>query len=202
VYCRVVVFLLSELVCVLPEAYSPPSCAQVQQYQWLFTFSLTFPMLCVFFFFATVDIVYRDLNNPNQYVVGLALCALGNIASSEIARDVTPDVIKLFESSNPHIRKKATLCAVRIMRKVPETMSRFVDKIKTLIVDRHHGVLLTATTLMVEILETGKRKPRKYLRPVCSPSSSYGPSHTVCSVYLRRTRVLCPSLCLPRVLAY
>eukprot|EP00013_Stygamoeba_regulata_P010912 CAMPEP_0177681762 /NCGR_PEP_ID=MMETSP0447-20121125/30897_1 /TAXON_ID=0 /ORGANISM="Stygamoeba regulata, Strain BSH-02190019" /LENGTH=892 /DNA_ID=CAMNT_0019191217 /DNA_START=41 /DNA_END=2719 /DNA_ORIENTATION=- len=110
--------------------------------------------------------IKQDLNHPNQYVVGLALCALGNIASPEISRDVTPDVIKLFESSNPHIRKKAALCAVRIMRKAPEIMSQFVDKIKTLIVDRHHGVLLTATTLMVEILETGKRKPRKYLRPL------------------------------------
>jgi len=29
---------------------------------------------------------HRDFSNPNPYVVGLALCALGNIASADIAR--------------------------------------------------------------------------------------------------------------------
>jgi AP-1 complex subunit gamma-1 len=56
-----------------------------------------------------------DLNNhKNQYVAGLALAALGNICSSEMARDLTPDVERLMEgASNPYLRKKAALCAVR-----------------------------------------------------------------------------------------
>jgi AP-1 complex subunit gamma-1 len=56
-----------------------------------------------------------DLNNhKNQYTAGLALAALGNICSSEMARDLTPDVERLMEgASNPYLRKKAALCAVR-----------------------------------------------------------------------------------------
>ena len=32
----------------------------------------------------------NDLNSKNQYTVGLALCALGNICSAEMARDLSP----------------------------------------------------------------------------------------------------------------
>ncbi|GMP82852.1 hypothetical protein CsSME_00036982 [Camellia sinensis var. sinensis] len=33
----------------------------------------------------------QDLNHFNQYIVGLALCALGNICSAEMARDLAPE---------------------------------------------------------------------------------------------------------------
>jgi AP-1 complex subunit gamma-1 len=46
------------------------------------------------------------LNHANQYVVGLALCAVANISSPEIARDASSDVQKLLGSSNPYLRKK------------------------------------------------------------------------------------------------
>lgn len=55
----------------------------------------------------------NDLNSKNQYTVGLALCALGNIASTEMARDLAPEVERLLQSANPYIRKKAALCATR-----------------------------------------------------------------------------------------
>lgn len=35
--------------------------------------------------------LFSDLNHPNQFVAGLALCALGNISSQGIARDLAPE---------------------------------------------------------------------------------------------------------------
>jgi AP-1 complex subunit gamma-1 len=46
------------------------------------------------------------LNHSNQYIVGLALCALANICSQSMAIDVAPDIEKLLGSSNAYIRKK------------------------------------------------------------------------------------------------
>lgn len=55
----------------------------------------------------------NDLNARSQYVVGLALCALGNICSAEMARDLAPSLEKLLDAPNSFIRKKSALCATR-----------------------------------------------------------------------------------------
>ena len=50
----------------------------------------------------------RDLNHTNQYIVGLALCALGNICSAEMARDLAPEVERLLQFRDPNVRKKVS----------------------------------------------------------------------------------------------
>ncbi|KAF3937063.1 hypothetical protein ABW19_dt0202128 [Dactylella cylindrospora] len=93
----------------------------------------------------------NDLNHSNQYVVGLALCTLGNIASTEMARDLFQDIESLLSTANPYIRKKAALCAMRIIRKVPDLQEHFIDKAKLLLQDRNHGVLLCGLTLIIDL---------------------------------------------------
>ncbi|CAL5349930.1 unnamed protein product [Camellia sinensis] len=48
----------------------------------------------------------QDLNHFNQYIVGLALCSLGNICSAEMARDLALEVERLLQFRDPNIRKK------------------------------------------------------------------------------------------------
>lgn len=108
----------------------------------------------------------NDLNTRNQYIVGLALCALGNICSNEMARDLAPEVEKLLASTNSYVRKKAALCATRVLRKVPEAIETFADKAAGLLTDRHHGVLLSGTTLMLEICEIEPNTIEQYRRHV------------------------------------
>ena len=93
----------------------------------------------------------NDLRHLNQYVVGLALAAIGNIASSELARDCAPEVEKLLDCPNPYIRKKAALAAIRIIRKVPDLIEQFVPKVKGLMTEKNHGVLITGASLMIEM---------------------------------------------------
>ncbi|ORX54913.1 Adaptor protein complex AP-1 gamma subunit [Hesseltinella vesiculosa] len=95
----------------------------------------------------------NDLNHSNMYVVGLALCTLGNISSSEMARDLCAEVEKLLGSSNTYIRKKAALSALRIIRRVPELHENFISRTKSLLNDRNHGVLVTGVTLVTEICQ-------------------------------------------------
>ena len=82
-----------------------------------------------------------------MYIVGLALCTLGNISSVEMARDLSMEVEKLLSASNTYIRKKASLCALRIVKKCPEIIESFLPKAKQLLGDRNHAVLLTGVTL-------------------------------------------------------
>jgi len=95
----------------------------------------------------------NDMNHSNMYVVGLGLCTFANIASEEMSRDLANEIEKLLGSSNTYIRKKAALCALRVIKKVPDIVDHFVGKAKNLLTDRNHGVLLSCITLVTEMCQ-------------------------------------------------
>ena len=137
-----------------------------------------------------------DLNHPNQYVVGLALCTLGNIASIEMSRDLFPEVEKLMGTSNPYIRRKAALCAMKVCRKVPDLQEHFLDGAKLLLNDRNHGVLLCGLTLITSLCEAdeaegGEEGIVEIFRPLTGglvktlkalSTSGYAPEHDVTGI--------------------
>jgi len=127
-------------------------------------------------------------NNKNPYIVGLSLAALGNICSAEMARDLAPDVEKLMENPNPYIRKKAALCAVRIVRKVPDLVEQLLDPAGHLLMDRHQAVVLTGMRLILScadvdaVATASKFRPHvtvvcKILRQLLQPGVS--PEHEI-----------------------
>ena len=61
--------------------------------------------------------------------------------------------------------KSLGLCC-RVLRKVPEAIETFADKAAGLLTDRHHGVLLSGTTLMLEICEIDPNTIEQYRRHV------------------------------------
>ncbi|KAK9241461.1 adaptin N terminal region-domain-containing protein [Lipomyces kononenkoae] len=132
----------------------------------------------------------NDLNHPNQYVVALALCTLGNIASQEMARDLFTDIEKLVVTQNPYLRKKAALCAMRIIRKVPELEERFVDKAKSLLSDHHHGVLICGMTLVYDLCVQESNLIPQFRQFIPSlvrqlkslTTSGYAPEHDVAGI--------------------
>jgi AP-1 complex subunit gamma-1 len=158
-------------------------------------------------------IVRSDLNHSNQYIVGLALCTLGNIASVEMSRDLFPEIETLLSTANPYIRRKAALCAMRICRKVPDLQEHFLEKATTLLSDRNHGVLLCGLTLVTSLCEAdeaegGEEGIVEKFRPFSGglvrtlkalASSGYAPEHDVTGItdpflqvkILQLLRVLC-----------
>ena len=63
----------------------------------------------------------------------MALCTLGSIASKDMARDLAPEVEKLLKSSSPLVKKKAALCAVRLLRKEPELVETFMPATRSIV---------------------------------------------------------------------
>ena len=94
-----------------------------------------------------------DLNSQVQFVVGLALCALGAICSPEMCRDLAGEIERLMKSSNTYIKKKATLCAARIVRRVPDLMEMFLPASRAVMGEKNHAVLITGITLINEMCD-------------------------------------------------
>ncbi|KAK8631130.1 hypothetical protein V6N13_079893 [Hibiscus sabdariffa] len=110
--------------------------------------------------------VLIDLNHSNQYIVGLALCALGNISSAEMARDLAPDVERLLQFRDPNIRKKAALCSIRIIKKVPDLAENFMYPASSLLKEKHHGVLITGVQLCTDLCKVSS-EALEYFRENC-----------------------------------
>ncbi|KAB2051414.1 hypothetical protein ES319_A12G053100v1 [Gossypium barbadense] len=108
----------------------------------------------------------QDLNHSNQYIVGLALCALGNISSAEMARDLAPDVERLLQFRDPNIRKKAALCSIRIIKKVPDLAENFMNPASSLLKEKHHGVLITGVQLCTDLCKVSS-EALEYFRENC-----------------------------------
>lgn len=108
----------------------------------------------------------NDLNSTEQFVVGLALCTLGAVCSPEMARDLVGEIERLMRSSAAYIKKKAIICAARMIRKAPELLEMFIPATKTLLNERSHGVLIASIVLMTEMSERNEEALVHYRKSV------------------------------------
>lgn len=102
--------------------------------------------------------IKNDLKSSNQYINGIALCALGNIANGEMCSALCHEILEMLNGNNPYIKKKAAMCAIRILKKTYDLEELFVDKIPQLLEDKNHGVLSAGISLMLVLTE----KKREY----------------------------------------
>lgn len=133
----------------------------------------------------------QDLNHTNQYIVGLALCALGNICSAEMARDLAPEVERLLQFRDPNVRKKAALCSIRIIKKVPDLAENFINPAASLLKEKHHGVLITGVQLCTDLCKISE-DALEYFRKKCTDAvvkvlkdlvnSPYAPEYDVAGI--------------------
>ncbi|WBW75342.1 AP-1 adaptor complex gamma subunit Apl4 [Schizosaccharomyces osmophilus] len=91
----------------------------------------------------------QDLQSPNKFIVSLALSAFGNIASPELARDLSNIISKLCASSHNYVSKKALLCALRVVQKEPELAELYLLDAEKLLHSKSHGVLMSDISLVM-----------------------------------------------------
>ncbi|KAL0447111.1 UNVERIFIED_CONTAM: AP-1 complex subunit gamma-2 [Sesamum latifolium] len=68
-----------------------------------------------------------------------------------MARDLAPEVERLLQFRDPNVRKKAALCTIRIIKKVPDLAENFITPAVALLKEKHHGVLLTGVQLCTDL---------------------------------------------------
>lgn len=131
-----------------------------------------------------------DLTNQLQYIQGLALIVIGNLATQDMARDLASDVDKLLRSNNSYLRKKAALAAIRLLKKEPDLIESLAERIVALLKDRAHGVLLTGIQLMMDVLDMLPHMKEEYVKLVPSLvrllrnfiSMGFSPEHDVSGI--------------------
>lgn len=96
----------------------------------------------------------NDMQHPNTFIVGLALCCLGNIASPELARDLYANVDKILTLTNSvYLKKKACIVAAKLVEKDPDLGEIFLPKMSVLLSDKTPLVLLGTCRLILSIYE-------------------------------------------------
>lgn len=76
-------------------------------------------------------------------MAGLALTAAANVCSEPMARDIFTDVLSRMSCSNPFLKKKACLCMISVLTKIPEMIEDMIKSLPTLLADEDHGVLIS-----------------------------------------------------------
>ncbi len=99
-------------------------------------------------------------------MVSLALTALCEISTAEMCREMYSEIQKLIGSTNLFIRKKATMAAIRILRKVPDMVDEFAKLIEGPLQEKNHGVLLATFALLREILQIDPSYKKKFRKLV------------------------------------
>eukprot|EP01128_Nolandella_sp_AFSM9_P006359 TRINITY_DN3248_c0_g1_i1.p1 TRINITY_DN3248_c0_g1~~TRINITY_DN3248_c0_g1_i1.p1 ORF type:complete len:814 (+),score=182.60 TRINITY_DN3248_c0_g1_i1:152-2443(+) len=136
--------------------------------------------------------IKTDIMSSNEFIAGLALVTLGNIASEQICRDTAPELEMLLNvkerRTSPQLLKKAVLCALRVVQKVPDLGETFIPHLKRLLAEREHSVLLVTLPLIRELakedLDTIRQKLTKPMVTILRNliSGGFNPDNDIGSV--------------------
>ncbi|KAI0557536.1 AP-1 complex subunit gamma [Gracilaria domingensis] len=130
----------------------------------------------------------RDLQSEDVNIISLALNLLSDIASVEMVRDLLPQIETHLHSTDPCIRKKAALAAVRALRKLtPEETSGILEAIPSMFECKSQRLYISASALVSALCKQGASDMDMFhqqLVPVVL---------NVCNDYLLRERTQQPS---------
>lgn len=111
-----------------------------------------------------INSIKMDLSSANPYITELALNALSNIGNTDMFRELHYDIERLMKSSTVNVRKKAIVCAARMLRKIgqasmipgPDAIDlagTYVHAVPALLGDPNHGVVSAALTVLSALID-------------------------------------------------
>nr|XP_020665400.1 AP-1 complex subunit gamma-like 2 isoform X1 [Pogona vitticeps] len=134
--------------------------------------------------------IKNDLLNSSSWVQGLALTTLGSLGSAAMLRDLAGEVVQLAKGGQTSVRRKAVVCAVHIIRKVPELTDVFIPLGEKLLTDSSHGILHGCIMLIAEMCEQSPQALEHFCK--CVPQlvsmlrnlvvAGYSPDHSISGI--------------------
>ncbi len=110
----------------------------------------------------TSNSIKKDLVSSNHFIVSVALNTIGEVCTPDMCRDLSMEVIKLMNHSNQYIKKKAALAATRIIKRCPDLLESYADKLGIYFEDKNHGVLLAGMSLAAQVFRQDSSFINKY----------------------------------------
>uniref|UniRef100_A0A8D2LKF1 AP-1 complex subunit gamma n=1 Tax=Varanus komodoensis TaxID=61221 RepID=A0A8D2LKF1_VARKO len=85
----------------------------------------------------------NDLRHPSAWAQGLALSALGTLGSAAMLRDLAGEVGQLARMGQLSVRRKAMICSVHLIRKVPDLTDAFIPVAEKPLTEQTQGRFLS-----------------------------------------------------------
>jgi len=74
-----------------------------------------------------------------KYETGAALSCLANICTPDLAQDLLSDLYGMMNSTQPYLRKKATLVLLKVFQQWPKALRLSFDRLKEKLSDENQG---------------------------------------------------------------
>jgi AP-3 complex subunit delta-1 len=95
-----------------------------------------------------------------KYEVGAALNCFAHIVTPDLAQGLLSEIYGMMNSSQPYIRKKATLVLLRVFQQWPQALRLSFDRLKEKLSDESPCVVSAAVYVVCEL---ARANPKNYL---------------------------------------
>eukprot|EP01125_Pyxidicula_operculata_P007616 TRINITY_DN2586_c1_g1_i1.p1 TRINITY_DN2586_c1_g1~~TRINITY_DN2586_c1_g1_i1.p1 ORF type:complete len:1273 (-),score=465.08 TRINITY_DN2586_c1_g1_i1:117-3935(-) len=106
------------------------------------------------------NLIRKDCLSPNMYDGGVALDCLSNICTTELARDLVPDIVNMLNSARPYIRKKSVLVMYKVFLRFPDALRPSFPRLKEKLDDADQSVVSAAVNVICEL---ARKNAKNYL---------------------------------------
>uniref|UniRef100_A0A0W0GBD1 AP-3 complex subunit delta n=1 Tax=Moniliophthora roreri TaxID=221103 RepID=A0A0W0GBD1_MONRR len=106
------------------------------------------------------DVLMLTTNLLKKAYVSVTLNGISNIVTPDLARDLSPELIRMLNHSRPHIRKRAVIALFKAIQRYPEVLQHAVSRMKEKLEDPDPGVVAATANVLCELV---RRNPEEYL---------------------------------------
>ncbi|KAF5368594.1 hypothetical protein D9758_002444 [Tetrapyrgos nigripes] len=92
--------------------------------------------------------------------IAVTLNGISHIVTSDLARDLSPELIRMLNHSRAHIRKRAVVALYKVIMKHPEVSQHAVSRLKEKLEDDDPGVVAATVNVLCEL---ARHNPEEYL---------------------------------------